>query len=244
MVSLRQDSKGNYIARKRLPDDVRQEYGRLYRARFEAKFSARASLGKQIAQQKFHQWATEVEQRIEAIRKAQRGEGIELDREQAAALAGEWYLWFVAKYEKEDADPEAYEGALWDIIEAMRVFAPEEVREQPLKDMRWARDPEVRHGVRAIVADLGHTAQFLATRGVALTNKAHVLFLDRVLDNYLPALSRLEHRAKGDYTPDELPKSFPPFALRAARPENGASLRETLPISASDEIFAKFLPGT
>ena len=113
MVSFRQDNKGNYSARKRLPDDVREEYGRLYRARFEAKFSARASLGKQTAQQKFHQWATEVDQRIEAVRKAQRGEGIELDREQAAALAGERYRWFVAKYEKEDADPQAYEEALW-----------------------------------------------------------------------------------------------------------------------------------
>ena len=119
MVRLRQDSNGNFVARKRLPDDVREEYGRLYRARFEAKFSARASDGKQVAQQKFHQWATEVEQRIEAIRKAQRGEGMDLDREQAAALAGEWYLWFVGKYVK-DADPEAYEEALWDIIDAMR----------------------------------------------------------------------------------------------------------------------------
>jgi len=78
MVTLRQDSNGNFIARKRLPDDVREEYGRLYGARFEAKFLARASLGRQIAQQKFHQWATEVEQRVEAIRKAQRGEGIDL----------------------------------------------------------------------------------------------------------------------------------------------------------------------
>ncbi|MFY9771267.1 MAG: hypothetical protein WBG18_20595 [Xanthobacteraceae bacterium] len=93
MVSLRQDSKGNYIARKRLPDDVREDYGQLYGARFEAKFFARASVGKQVAQQKFHLWASEVERRIQAIRKAQRGEGMDLDREQAAALAGEWYRW-------------------------------------------------------------------------------------------------------------------------------------------------------
>jgi integrase len=226
MVTLRQDSRGNYSARKRLPDDVREEYGRLYRAHHEAKFSARASLGKLIAQQKFHQWATEVEQRIEAIRKAQRGEGIDLDREQAAALAGEWYLWFVAKYEKEDADPEAYEEALWDIIDAMREFAPEEVREQPLRDMRWARDPEVREGVRAVVADLGHTAQFLASRGLVLTNKAHALFLNRVLDNYEQALLRLERRARGDYSLDELPKSFPPFTLQAPRSDTGLSPQE------------------
>jgi len=80
MVSLRRDSNGNFIARKRLPDDVREDYGQLYGARFEAKFFARASVGKQIAQQKFRQWATEVEQRIEAIRKARRGEGLDLNR--------------------------------------------------------------------------------------------------------------------------------------------------------------------
>jgi hypothetical protein len=226
MVSLRRDGNGNFIARKRLPDDVREEYGRLYGARFEAKFSVRANLGKQIAQQKFHQWATEVEQRIEAIRKAQRGEGIDLDRKNAAALAGQWYEWFVARYEDEPGDPVSYEEALWAIIEAMRDFAPDEVRVQPLKNMDWARDPEVRKGVRPVLADLGHTAQFLASRGVALTNKAHALFLDFALDNYLQALPLLERRAKGDYEPDELPKSFPQFALQPKRPATGLSPRD------------------
>jgi integrase len=221
MVSLRQDSRGNFFARKRLPDDVREEYGRLYGARFEAKFFVRASVGKQVAQQKFREWANEVEQRIEAIRKALRGEGIDLDREQATALAGEWYLWFVSNYEKEDADPEAYEAALWDIIEAMREFAPDEVREQPLRDMRWARDREVREGVRPVVADLGHTAQFLASRGLALTNKAQGLFLERVLDNYEQALLRLERRARGDYSPDKLPKTFSQFTKREEAKSTG-----------------------
>jgi hypothetical protein len=68
MVRLRQDSRGNFIARKRLPDALREEYGQLYGARVEAKFFARASLGKQIAQQRFHQWATEVEQRSASLR--------------------------------------------------------------------------------------------------------------------------------------------------------------------------------
>ena len=178
MVSLRRDSNGNFIARKRLPDDVREEYGRLYGARFEAKFSARAGLGKQVAQQKFHQWATEVEQRIEAIRKAQRGEGLDLSREQAAALAGEWYLWFVARYEGDASDPVAYEEALWDIVDAMRDFAPDEVREHPRMYPDWERDPEVRKGIRPVLADMGHTTQFLASRGIALTNNAHALLLD------------------------------------------------------------------
>ena len=44
MVKLRQDSTGKYLARKRLPDDVREEYGRRYKAHFEAKFSAPSGL--------------------------------------------------------------------------------------------------------------------------------------------------------------------------------------------------------
>ena len=220
-----QDSRGNYSARKRLPDDVRDEYGRLYGARFEAKFSAPASLGKQHAEQKFHEWKAEIKSRIEAIRKAQRGEGIDLARKNAAALAGQWYEWFVAQYEDEPGDPVAYEEALWGIIEAMRDFAPDEVRERPLKNMDWTRDPEVRKGIRPVLADLGHTAQFLASQGVALTNKAHALFLDFALDNYLQALPLLERRAKGDYEPDELLKSFPQFTPQSQRHGTGLSPR-------------------
>src|SRR5262249_24449337 len=40
MASLTQDSQGNYRARKRLPNDVRDDYGCLYGPRVEAKFFA------------------------------------------------------------------------------------------------------------------------------------------------------------------------------------------------------------
>jgi hypothetical protein len=81
-------------------------------------------------------------------------------------------------------------------------FAPEEVCEGPLKDMEWARDPEVRTGVRPTIADRGDTAQFFASRGVVLTPKAQERFLDCVLDNYLSALNLLARRARGDYGRD------------------------------------------
>ena len=45
MVSLRQDGRGNFSARKRLPDDVREEYSRRYGQRFEVKFYAAANTG-------------------------------------------------------------------------------------------------------------------------------------------------------------------------------------------------------
>src|SRR6516162_10887378 len=74
------------------------------------------------------------------------GEGLDLSREQAAALAGEWYLWFVARYEGDASDPVAYEEALWDIVDAMRDFAPDEVREHPRMYPDWEREPRGSQG--------------------------------------------------------------------------------------------------
>ena len=50
MASLSQDSQGNTKARKRLPDDVREEYGRVYGRRFEEKFHAPATTKRQDAE--------------------------------------------------------------------------------------------------------------------------------------------------------------------------------------------------
>jgi integrase len=71
-----------------------------------------------------------------------------------------------------------------------------------------------RAGIRPLIADWAHTAQFLASRGVVLTVGARDLFLDHVAGDYLAAIVLLEQRAKGDYSPDERPQQFPPFTRR------------------------------
>jgi integrase len=231
MVKLRQDNKGNYSARKRLPDDVRAEYGRLYGAHHEAKFSAPSSVGSEVARQRFREWDAEVTGRIAAIRAAQRGEGIELTHKDAVALAGEWYNWFVAQHEPNPGKPEHWDIGLYLILDKLLDYAPHEVRAEPIRDLEWTRDPEVRGGVRPVLADWGRTSQFLAQRGIALTNSARTLFLDCVLDNYIAALSLLEQRAKGDYSPDDLPKTFPGFL------SNGPSAAGLTPL----ELFEGWL---
>jgi integrase len=92
----------------------------------------------------------------------------------------------------------------------------------------WERDPEVRAHVRSFIAEHGGAAQFLASRGIALTSAAQTLFLDCVADNILMAFRLLERRAQGDYSPDELPATFPPFTLprqntNAAQPSTNGS---------------------
>jgi hypothetical protein len=43
------------------------------------------------------EWEAEIESRIDTLRAKQHDEGHDLTRSQAAALAGEWYKWFVAQ---------------------------------------------------------------------------------------------------------------------------------------------------
>ncbi len=98
MVTLRQDTRGNFNARKRLPADVREEYGRRHGQRLEAKFFTAASKGAAEAKRLFREWESEVDARIEAIRAERTGEGVSLTPQQARALAGEWYEWFVGRH--------------------------------------------------------------------------------------------------------------------------------------------------
>jgi hypothetical protein len=140
MVKLAKDNNGNYRARKRLPRDVQEEYGRLYGPRLEAKFYAPASAKPNVAKQLFTEWLAEVEARIEAIIAERKGEGIPLTRHQARALAGEWYDWFAARHAATDSD---WSEVTDEVQSAMRQFVGEK---------RWeAHDPNelLAHGAKA-----------------------------------------------------------------------------------------------
>ena len=98
MVSLSQDNKGKYRARKRLPDDVREEYGRFYGARHEAKFSAPNDLTKQEAIRRYGEWLAEIDARISSIRAQRNDERMSSTRLQTRALADGWYRWFIKRH--------------------------------------------------------------------------------------------------------------------------------------------------
>jgi integrase len=204
---------GVQIVRQVIPTDVREEYQRLYGKAWEERW--RVDPGTSIAEQKrqYAEWYAEIWRRIEALRAAKRGDGIDLSRAEAAALAGEWYSWFVARHESNPGKPEHLDQAFWRLVEELQRFAPNDVRAEPMRDLEWARDPEIRAGVKPYIADAGCTAQFLAGRGIALTNCAQAIFLDFVVDSYVDALSLLERRARNDYAPDDRPQTFPKFSL-------------------------------
>src|SRR5262249_45259290 len=79
-------------------------------------------------------------------------------------------------------------------------------------DWKWTQNDDVRVHMRPLIADKAETAQFLAMRGLVLTNEARDRFLDAVEDEFAAALKLLVRRANRDYTPDTRPERFPKFA--------------------------------
>ncbi len=113
---------------------------------------------------------------------------------------------------------------LWDVlIDRLEDFAPQWVIENRWRDLEWTREPQVREGMRPLIADEARTAQFLASRGVVLNGEAQALFLDCVLDEFIAAILLLERRSLGDYSADGRPSQFPKFSGRTVKKNNGMS---------------------
>jgi hypothetical protein len=85
MVGLKKSSNGSWSARKRLPDDVRDEYAALYGPRLKAKFYAALDTKAHDVKRDFGEWLAEVEGRIGAIRAQRNGEDTTLTQRQARA---------------------------------------------------------------------------------------------------------------------------------------------------------------
>jgi integrase len=211
MVTPRSLKSGSIKVRKGIPKDVRAEYQRLYGPGREATLTLPGGTRPHDAKIRISEWTAEVESRIATIRAARKGEGQSLSQRQAFALAGEWYVWYVGRHEENPGTPEHWR-TMWDVlILELESHVSPEVLEKPWKNLEWTRDSAVRAGIRAVVADEAKTAQFLAGRGVVLTNETQALFLDCVLDEFIAAILRLERLAGGDYEPDERPAQFPRY---------------------------------
>ena len=227
MASLTQNNNGRYTARKRLPDDVRDEYGRLHGAYYEAKFTAPAGTKRQEAERLFHEWQAEVNARIATIRAQRTGVGTPLSRQQARALAGEWYEWFLARYFSGDVD---WEEAFNQVQDAMQTAVGEHRWRENNSDELWEQDEELRKAVRPVLADVGETSQFLATKAMVLNNEARDLFLDFLYRDLAAALKLLIRRCEGDYSPDKYRERFPKF--------DGADRGET-----PTQLFERWVDG-
>lgn len=214
MVSLNSTKTGEFVARKVIPKDARAEYKRLHGVGREAILKIPAGTPKARAKALHGQWLAEVETQIERIRAAAKGEGQPLTKLNALALAGRWYLWFVARHESAPGSPEHWADRKEHLLERVWLpHAPLEHLEDPNADPSWpwTQWPEVREAVRPEVAEMALTATFLASEGLALTADARILFVDAVSERLFSAYALLEQRARGDYSRDTYPDTFPAY---------------------------------
>jgi len=220
MVTLARRN-GQWFARKGIPKDVRDEYARLYGVRREAHLKLPGDTRHGEAKIRHAEWTAEIETRVATLRAQRNGEGQPLTRLNAIALAGRWYNWFVKQHE-DDSGPAKHWHALGDYLiwNVLHEHAPDEYHESPGSDpsWEWAKEPDVREAVRPQIAEIARVATFLASEGIALTTDAYALFVDGVSDNLYLAISLLERRARGDYSPDTTPESFPPYTNGLSRP--------------------------
>jgi hypothetical protein len=198
--------RGGYTARKTVPADCREAYGRLYgdgTPTIEAWFNS-GPCGLPMAKVKHREWLSEVEARIHNIRAERNGGGAMLAPQSARALAGEWYGWFVAHMA----------GLQWskDVLAGYRDKMWEGLHSVALDEGLGLGSPfegtdKVR--VRAVIADEGKTAQFLAAKKIALDSASKDLFFDYVARDFFAALDLLIRRADGDFGADRYAEQFP-----------------------------------
>ena len=174
MVTLRQDGKGNFRARKRIPDDVREDYGRLYGPHYEVSFFAAGNVGEHKARQQFREWDAKITGQFEKIRATRAGRPIELTQQEARALAGEWYHWFVVRHPL--GNLEHWEALRDRVHEALKEAVGDAEWEANDPDELWGKDEDLRKELRPVLADVGETAQFLAAKHLRLTSKLKIAF--------------------------------------------------------------------
>ncbi|WP_316214428.1 MULTISPECIES: tyrosine-type recombinase/integrase [unclassified Bradyrhizobium] len=214
MVGLVRAADGRWFARKGIPEDVRQDYARLYGLKREAHLKLPADTPIHEAKARLGEWEAEIGTRIATLRAQRNGEGQPLTRINAIALAGRWYNWFIAQHENDPGPAKRWkEMSDYFAYEVLYPEAPESYHERPKADphWEWAKEPNVREAVRPQVAELARVATFLASQGLPLNASAYALFVDAVGDNLIAAISMIERRANGDYSRDGTPDSFPPF---------------------------------
>lgn len=209
-------ANGGFTARKRIPADVREEYGRLFgngKPQWEAWFnSGPVPIG--LVRAKLREWLSDIEARIANLRAERKGEGHTLSPMQARALAGEWYLWWTTRHLATPTNPE-HGGDFYERLSDSAYHGARAVTgglDAPL-DWRaakvWEETYEAREGARSMAADWAETSQFLHAKRLTLDAPARDLFLDYVCRDLFAALDLLIKRGRGDYSEDTHPQQFP-----------------------------------
>lgn len=203
--------RGGFVARKVIPADLREEYGRLYGQRVEERLKI-DPMPILLARTRHREWSSEIEARIANVRAAHKGEGATLTPKEARALAGEWYQWFIAR------EAGHWPAGVWtDFYDRMT----EELQAAAISNGIHAGEllellesqPAIREHLRPVITDEAKTEQFLAAKRLTLDRAARAMFLDFVARDFFAAIGLLARRARGDYSADRYTEQFPqPYA--------------------------------
>ena len=214
VAKLKRLTTGAYAARKVIPKDIRSDYAARYGMAWEEKFYLGPSASEHEAKARFGEWLADIETRIGQLRAARKRAPEPLTRQNAYALAGVWYTWFIARQAKDIRTPGHWnalaDSLMWDVF---RPHAPEEYENRPGDDPHWdwQHDAEVRIAVRPTIATEALTKTFLIEQGKSLTPDANSLFVDAVAGSLYSAFMRLENMARGNYSADEALAWFPKY---------------------------------
>jgi hypothetical protein len=166
------------------------------------------------AKQELRDWDATITNRIEALRAKLNGEGQSLTFRQAVALVGEWYAWFVLKYEEDPLPAEHWDRLRDEITED--IYTRFSVTEEEVHDPDWEPTPVVKRRIRETLSSLAEAPQFLTFKGITLTDEASAQFLDALHGDFVTAIGTLRRRSIGDYSPDKTPSKFPQYEHRKA----------------------------
>jgi len=208
MTTLRRAKNGDWLGRKRIPDDIRSAYETAFSLRQEERFRRPSGIGPDAAKREFRDWDAEITSRIERLRAEARGEGEPyLSPRQAHALAGVWYSWFTARFDDDPGAPDQWNVVAEEYVAVCRKFQPEDEHSVPAEEP--PRTPAESRAIHAVLTRLGNVERFLVDQGRNLGDGAMAALLDAIEGEFLAALGLLRRRADGDWAPDSRPDKFP-----------------------------------
>lgn len=200
MVGLKRTKTGLWSARKEIPADVRQAYGKR-----EEKKTWPAELSSGQAKAELAAWLTPIEERIAMLRASAGQSPVPLSKRQSRALAGEWYKRQVARYEDDPGRAVDW----W--------FSRAELEPDNEDDHDAGR-------IRPTGWLIAERDGLLLEKGLRLTPSAGDDLLQEMGDLWLSLCSLMERRAEGDYGRDPLVDTLPTLEAAPAKPKPVVSI--------------------
>jgi integrase len=202
---------GVYWFRKVVPEAMRQLVGRVeVRQSLHTKDPREAAL-------RFTEVAAKVAAKWTALREGPKP----LTHQQAAALAGSWYRWFIPIFEADPGeDPDAW--FMWsEQLHDIDMSGRPELDERDITDN--TRSPATQRRIGEFLTEHGRLNAFFQARDLHLFPAQLPAFMDALETEFHAAMRLLARRAGRDYRPDKRPERFPEWQPSAPPKEDPAA---------------------